>query len=76
MAFPICKLKNISGEAGTWHSKGFSVDEIYQLPDYDRISWAMDDDIINAITDEDLQVHDSEGAVTGIAAQIAHLQDY
>ena len=76
MAYPTCKIKNISGEAKELYSKSFTVGEIYQILDGERISWGMNDDVGDAIITGDFEIHDADGAISGYMAQIAHLQNY
>ena len=76
MAYPTCKIKNISGNELTLHGKVFSIGEIYVLPDQDRVDWATEDTVITAITSDNIQVGDSDTWFESYAAQIAHLQTY
>ena len=76
MAYPICKVKNISGVEHTRKGKTFNVSELWTITDEIRISWATDDDVGDDINADDLQMYDASGAIDGHMAQIAHLQDY
>lgn len=76
MAFSECKIKNISGSIKTLHGKEFAINEIYQIQDTHRVSWATDDNVITAITDENFQIHDGgNNAVSGLNNQIDLLKD-
>ena len=76
MAFGICRLKNISGSQKTWQDKVFEANEIYNIPDIDRVDWASDDEVIQAITSDELQIGSSSEFFTSYSDQIDWLKDY
>lgn len=76
MAYSTCKIKNISGAQITLIGKLYEIDEMIKIQDIDRVNYATTDDICDSIVADNIQIHDSEGALVGHAAQIAHLQDY
>lgn len=76
MAYPLCKIKNISGSSEILNGKEFENNEIFIIPDLDRIDWATDDDVVAAIVAETFQVGDASEWIESHAMQIAHLQNY
>ncbi len=74
--YPICRLKNISGEVKNLHLKTFDIDEVFTIQDSDRMSWAGNDDTLIDIANENIEVHDVNGAIEGISTQIDHLKGY
>ena len=74
--YSICKIKNLTGSVTTLHGHEFAVDEIYQIPDNIRISWATSDSVLSAIYDEDFEVHSDEGAISGLSNQLDWLKTY
>jgi len=74
--YSICKLKNISGSVTTLQGHEFQIDELYQIPDNLRISWASSDSVLSAIYDEDFEVHDDYGQIEGISNQLDWLKTY
>lgn len=70
MAYAICKIKNLTGSIGTLNGHEFAVDEIYTVQDSARLSWASNDEVLAAIAAEDYEIHDANGAVSGISNQI------
>jgi hypothetical protein len=76
MAYSTCKIKNISGAQLTLKGQLYEIAETLTIADNDRVSHASDDAVCDAVVADDIAIHDSEGALTGHAAQIAHLQDY
>lgn len=76
MSYTICKLQNISGEIKQLHLKEFQIDEVYLIPDSERESWAMNDDVILSITDENFKVLNDFNSSMTIANQILFLQSY
>jgi hypothetical protein len=76
MAYGVCKVKNISGDSGTWQDRVLANNEIYTIPDNERIAWANDDEVIDSIAVDGLQIGDATEWLETHAAQIAHLQDY
>lgn len=80
MAYSLCKIKNVSGSSATLHGKDFTNNELYTIPDFYRVDWAMSDEVMSAITAGNFEVHDGTGIIGGLlstkAAQIAYLQGY
>jgi hypothetical protein len=75
MAYSICKIKNISGEVKQLHEKEFDIDEIFTITDDKRHSWAYNDDVIKALSDEYFEIHNSIEAISGLAEQLRWLQN-
>jgi len=75
MSYPTCKVKNLTGSILILRRQ-FEIDEIYKIQDNERVDWAMDNSVIEAIVAEDVEIRDADGAIEGEAAQIAHLQSY
>lgn len=67
-------IKNVSGEVKQLHIKEFAIDEVYEILEADRKNWANNDDVIVAITNEDFEIHNHLGAISGINNQINHLK--
>ena len=76
MAYSICKVKNISGAVNTLHGHEFQVDDIYDIKDSVRQSWASSDDVLTALSSETHEVHNSVGVIEGLSNQINHLHDH
>ena len=76
MAYPICKIKNIDTSSISLQGRVLAVNEVYAIPDIDRVVWANDDEVITAITGDIAQIGDSDTWLEGYAEQIAHLQKY
>jgi hypothetical protein len=76
MAYPVCKIKNISGDTLTIHGQEMANNAVYVIQDIDRIDWASDDSVIASITNDDVQVGDADTWLMTHAMQIAHLQGY
>lgn len=74
--YPICRLKNISGEAVHLHLKTFEIDEVLTVADIDRMSWASNDDTLVAITHGKIAVYNATAPVAGISNQIDYLKGY
>lgn len=74
MTYPICKIKNISGEIKSLHEKEFQIDEIFMIEDSKRQGWANNDDVITAIVNNDFEIHDATEAIIGINNQIDYLK--
>jgi len=56
MSYPICFIKNISGETKTLHEKQFAINEEYKIEDMERINWASDDTVLSALASEEFAV--------------------
>ena len=76
MAYSTCKIKNISAGVLSVRGQQFQVDEVFPIIDIERVAHASDDGVCDAIVADEIEIQDSEGAIIGHAAQIAHLQDY
>lgn len=76
MAYSTCKIKNISGAQTTVRGQLYEVEESLPITDSDRVAHATDDGVCASIINDEIEIHDSEGAIVGHAFQIAHLQDY
>lgn len=74
--YSICYLKNISGDVVTLNGHEFQDDEMLQITDNVRISWASNDDVLWSITNEVFEVHNSLGVIEGISNQIDWLKAY
>ena len=68
------KIKNISGQVLPLHTHEFAVDELWTLPEVDRVSWSSNDDVIYAIIDESIQIYDGDTALESVTSQIEELQ--
>jgi hypothetical protein len=76
MAYSICNVKNISGEEIVVHGKTLAVDEIYKIPDVNRVAWATDDTVLVDITDDIIQIGNSCEYFTSYSDQIDWLKGY
>lgn len=74
--YTICKIKNLTGTVNTLHGHEFQVAEVYTIQEASRKSWATSDEVVCSITDEDYEVHDNEGAVSGVSSQLDWLKSY
>lgn len=74
MSYPICKIKNISGGELTVYDRLMQPNEVYTIPDTDRVGWATSDDVLWFIADEAIQVGDSSVYFDSLAEQIGWLQ--
>jgi len=74
--YTVCKIKNLTGTILTLHGHEFSVGEIYTIQETVRKSWASSDEVISKIASEDFQIHDGNGAVSGISEQLNWLKSY
>jgi hypothetical protein len=67
------QIKNISGEVKELHIKEFQIDEIYDIPNIERNSWASNEDVIKAITNASFQVYLENTAIINITKQLDYL---
>jgi len=74
--YTVCKIKNMTGEVTTLHGHEFQVAEVYTIQETVRKSWATSDDVVCAITDEDFEIHDADGVISGVSDQIDWLKSY
>jgi len=70
MGYPVCRIKNISGSTLQLYIHEFADGEIYTISDVERDGWARNDDVLAAITSAYVEIHDADGAVSGISNQI------
>jgi len=56
MSYPTCKVKNLTGSILILRRQ-FEIDEIYKIQDNERVDWAMDNSVIEAIVAEDVEIH-------------------
>lgn len=76
MAYPICKLKNLTGEVRQLYLHEFAIDELYPIPDDKRESWMNNSDTLIAISNEEFQVYnDLDEPIEGISDQINYLKN-
>lgn len=68
--YPYCKIKNISGEEKTFVNKILAIDEEYEIPDARRELWSSDENVILAITQNELQVANAEEYLIDFSTQI------
>ena len=74
--YNICYIKNVSGQELIYENlKRFDIDEIYQIPDVDRIIWCENCSVLQAIADGLLCVGNSEGYFSTIYEQLDWLKD-
>lgn len=72
----VIKIKNISGGSLSIHIHSFSVSEIYTISTEDeQKSWADNDDTLVAVINEDIEIHNGDGAIGGISNQIDYLKN-
>ena len=74
MSYSICKIKNKKGQVDTLHGHEFQIDEIYNIQDSIRNSWSSSDDVLTAIGNQEYEIHDSIGAISGVSNQMDHLK--
>jgi hypothetical protein len=67
-------LKNISGSVLAVHAHEFAVDEVLEIQDEYRKSWANNDDTLAAIANDALQVQLNGVAISGVSDQINELK--
>lgn len=75
MAYNICKIKNLTGETTILNGHEFTTAEVYTIQDVVRTTWMNSDAVLTAIADQDFEIHDSSGAISGISNQIDWLKD-
>lgn len=74
--YTICKIKNISGEYKELCGKGFDANDIYEIPEERRLTWAENDDVYSSIINEEFIILDSnDEALTSINDQITLLRN-
>lgn len=75
MSFNVCKVKNISGSPLPL-IKTLTTGEEYVIPDSVRLEWATNDNVLAAITNDDLQVGDGSIYFDEYSLQIDWLKGY
>ena len=54
----------------------FSIGQIINISDSDRLQFACDDDVMKAICDESIVIMNGVGEIAGISNQISYLKDF
>lgn len=67
-------LKNISGGVLAVHAHEFAIDEIFEIQDEYRKSWANNDDTLSAIANGAIQIQLNGVALSGVSDQINELK--
>lgn len=70
-----CYIKNISGQQTTLHGHTFAVDEEYRIQDVSRHAWATSDEVLAAITSNDMQIGNGSTYFSDYALQIRYLDE-
>lgn len=73
--YPVCKIKNISGEIKALHEHIFQIDELFVIEDSQRDGWASNDDVLTAITEVQFQIYNETEAIEGVSDQIDYLKN-
>lgn len=76
MAYTVCKIKNLTGEITVLNGHTFQIAEVYTIQDSVRNTWAHEDNVLQAIADGDYEVHNGDGAITGLSNQIDWLKKH
>jgi len=69
-----CKIKNIDSSPGTYCGKVLQPNEEYLIPDYRRVQWSSDDEVISGITGHKIQVGDGSSYINEISEQVNYLK--
>jgi len=75
MGQTICKIKNISGEILGLHTKEFQIDEIHIIRWEERQTWMNNDEVIEAIENQNFEIHNEFGKIEGIENQLSWLRE-
>jgi hypothetical protein len=75
MIYNTCKIQNITDAVLQLHEYEFQPDEIFTIEDDKRRGWASNADVLTAITNQQVVVHNADGAITDVSNAILHLQE-
>jgi hypothetical protein len=70
----VCKIKNLTGDITPLYEHEFQIDEIFEITSDKREAWATNDDVLIAISNENFEIHNEDGAINGISNQIDWLK--
>lgn len=76
MTFQVCTVKNLTEAAYNLRNKAFVADEVYQIPDALRMSWAGDSAVLAAIFADEIQIGDGVNFISDKSAQVDRLKIY
>lgn len=60
----------------TLRGREYSIGQIINISDSERLTFACDDDVMKAICDESIVIMNGVGEVVGISNQISYLKDF